>query len=102
MNMTLPRQIAFELADIAASRIHANPINLHYVALKNERLSAFDRAQISEVRALISSIPDKWDRTDFIGHVRYLFKKLRDERGTVPTTRAYVAQVAAFEAQQAS
>lgn len=102
MNMTIPRQIAFELADIAARRVHANLINLHYVALQNERLSEFDRAQISEVRSLISSIPDKWDRVDFIGHVRYLFKKIRDERGTEPTTRAYVAKVAAYKAQLAA
>lgn len=93
MTTTIPRSLAFDLAHLCAARVHANLISLHLAGLAGEKRSDMDQAYFAEVRAVISSIPDKWDRVDFAGHVRYLFHKLREEKGTEPTTRAYVASV---------
>ena len=96
MNATLPRSLAFELAEICATRVHSNLIALHLAALAGKKRIDMEEKHFAEVRATIASIPDKWDRTDFIGDVKYLFHKMRAASGAAPTSRAYVASVRAF------
>lgn len=103
MKTDLPRSMAFDLAQICAERVHVNLINLHSdgcaraegKAVTPSTIVYWRGNRLDQVRQVVTSIEDKWDRCDFVSHLRHLFKKMRDEKGTIPTTRAYVARVLA-------
>jgi hypothetical protein len=111
MKTNLPRSLAFDLAHLCAERIHANLITLHLegldkaegkqpvpLSVEAANWNSYWRGEkLAQVRQVVTSIEDRWDRADFVGHLRYLFTKMRDEKGTIPTTRAYVAKVQALE-----
>ncbi|MBU3720759.1 MAG: hypothetical protein FGM22_08385 [Burkholderiaceae bacterium] len=95
MNAKIPRFLAYDLAVECGRRIHANLVSLHLAAIDHSSQSDLDRAQMGEVRELISSIADRYDRADFIRQVKRSFHSLRAARGTHPTSRSYVAAVMA-------
>lgn len=102
VRIELGHPIAFLLARLLAEELHGTLISLHLRALARHDglpepvswdLFGENRRAL---RAALASIKDRQQRRSFIGSVRYCFHKMRDEIGTEPTSRAYVAKVRAF------
>ena len=106
MNITLTHMQRHCLGAQFAKALHAHLIELHLRAVdlldgKARPAPSFVN-DIAEMRQAIASISDKHERRRFIGTVRYLFHEIRRERGTEPTSRAYVAKVLAYRERRAA
>ncbi len=99
MNIELSNMQKFSLAHVFAEEIHGVLVELHLRAIDRhdgkptEELHSWRIEERRALRAAISSITPRWERRQFLGHLRYHFQKIRGERGTNPTSRAYVADV---------
>ncbi len=88
---------SFVLAKEFAKVIHAKVIDVHLGAIGTPRVASDIFADsYRKMQAAIRSIPDPGDRRFFKFSVGEEFKRLRKERGTLPTTRAHVAAVEAY------
>lgn len=103
MKIELSRAQSFTLTHDFAQTMHHQLIELHLRAIDKidgrdvpRDLAGLFAQERADLRAAIASIEDAWDRRDFVLNVRHLFHKLRAERGTEPTSRAYVAKVLAY------
>ena len=106
MNITLTYMQRHCLAAQFAKALHANLIELHLRAVdlldgKTPATPSFG-SDIAEIRQAIASISDRRERRCFIVALRHLFHEIRRERGTEPTSRAYVAHVLAYRERRAA
>jgi len=103
--ITLSHMQAFCLAEVFADQVHAAVISLHNEAVNklSGRPSSWPVRNSSfwEMQDAIRSISDPHARRDFVQNIRYHFIKLREERCTDPTTRAYIAKVLAYRRAEA-
>lgn len=85
------------LANHCAKKIHAAVVTRH-VVLTGSSGNEWQKEEIQEIRALIRSLPDEryGARRDFVVTIKYLFQKLREERGTEPRWQDYIAKVRQF------
>lgn len=101
MKLELSHDLIWSLTDELAEQIHARVIHQHLVLIGSDSPEggAYLREQIRAIRALLRSIPDKWDRRSVAGTIGYKFKALRAIKGTDIRGRDYVARVLAYRAQ---
>lgn len=107
MNINLSGMQQHTLAKSFAGAVHAQAIRLHLKAVakldsRPDERASFADDEIREMRHAIRSIRDKRERESFVGTVRFLFHQMRLERGTEPTTRAYIAKVLAYRERMAA
>lgn len=104
MNITLSSQQTHSLAGEFAATIHARVISKHLdmvdEAHRRLTLKYPFNGGYADMQAAIRSITDPRERKDFVFTIGFLFKRLREEKGTDIRGRDYVARVRAFEAAE--
>ena len=54
---------------------------------------------LKEIRAMLHSIPDPYDRREMVSHIRHWFQHLRTESGTEARWQDYMEKVEKFRAE---
>ena len=110
MKIEICDAMGWQLRQWCAEQIHAAVVLMHLrrVATDDDRREhpsiyvAKSMHNIPEIRALVRSIEDRWERREFVFGIGYRFKKLRAEHGTTVKWQNYVAQVEAYRAKEAA
>lgn len=100
MKIKLSRSQAFSLAEVFAVEIHARVIEMHlwtcdhvFHTPEAPWATKEPRNSFNEVCAAIRSLKPGWDRTEFVRNVKWHFKCIRAEKGTLPKWQDHLARV---------
>ncbi len=96
IKMALPSQVAFGLAkELASEVLHEVHCRHNNIArrLRGETPVHQNKTGIAEVRAVVSSIEDRYMRLWFCGWLKFCLEEMRKERGESPRWQDYEAKV---------
>jgi len=95
----LPSNYLFCLAEKIAEEIYSLVMSMHTRTVETGDPRPieleYNRSRTNEIRAIVRSL-SSFDRSYFVGHIRFHFQEMRKARGTEIRWQDYVAKVQAY------